>query len=101
MEDLPKEKVGLLFICFQSSIADQFEFIQRNWANDKDLWRRKRGVDPIAGQFGPDGQIEAQDWPINWGEGDRASFSFSSFVKLKGGEYFFAPSISGLINIGK
>lgn len=100
-EDLPTEGVGLLFICFQSNITDQFEFIQRNWANDKDLSisMRKEGVDPIAGQSDANDQVKAQNWPTSWGGEDRASFSFSSFVKLKGGEYFFAPSISALTKV--
>lgn len=98
-EDLPTKDVGLLFMCFQSNIADQFEFIQREWANDKDLSRRKRGVDPVIGQS--DDQVEAQDWPTSWGSRDRTSFSFTSFVRLKGGEYFFAPSISALTKVNQ
>jgi Dyp-type peroxidase family len=98
-EDLPTKDVGLLFMCFQSDIANQFEFMQGQWANDKDPLRQKTGIDPVIGQA--DGQAKDQSWPTTWGGSDRKTFSFADFVTLKGGEYFFAPSISALTNIAR
>jgi deferrochelatase/peroxidase EfeB len=48
--------VGTLFRCYQMSIADQFEFVQRNWLNDGDAFRQGRTRDPIASTGSP-------DWP--------------------------------------
>jgi Dyp-type peroxidase family len=39
---------GLLFVCYQTSILEQFEFLQSAWAND---------VGFISGQTRPDGSI--------------------------------------------
>jgi Dyp-type peroxidase family len=97
LKDRPTNDVGLLFMCFQSNIADQFEFIQKSMANDPDFVKRGTGPDPVIAQ----GQSQPQEWPVKWGEPDtqRVPFDFHGFVTLKGGEYFFAPSISFLKNL--
>src|SRR5262249_10639475 len=95
-EELPTQDVGLLFMCFQSDIANQFEFIQKQWANNQDP-QRKTGIDPLIGQAVD--HVAPQHWPTTWGGKYRKPFSFSAFVTLKGGAYFFAPSISGLVTI--
>jgi Dyp-type peroxidase family len=84
---------GLLFMCFQRNIEDQFVFIQRTWADNPRFplsLDHKVGDDPVIGQdIGED-----QRWPKMWGDGsdERTKFKFESAVKLEGGEYFFAPS---------
>jgi Dyp-type peroxidase family len=102
----PDEGVGTLFMCFQRDIKNQFEFIQSQWIN---LVNPGIGLDPIAGQLSPGkGQ---QFWPRSWTSADeerrtidkcqivpKVGFSFRDVVTLKGGEYFFAPSLSFLIN---
>jgi Dyp-type peroxidase family len=87
---------GLLFMCFQQNIEDQFEFIQRTWIDNKNfptglLFQRDTGDDPLIGQD----RDEAQRWPKRWGdrEAGKKTFNFESAVTLKGGEYFFAPSL--------
>jgi Dyp-type peroxidase family len=98
LADTPKTGVGLLFMCFQSDIAKQFEFIQQRWANDDNSFRSLRGVDPVIGQT--KGAAKALEWPTSWGDNSKITFPFAGFVTLKGGEYFFAPSISGLMKVG-
>ncbi len=84
--------VGLLFLCFQANISNQFAFLQGTWANDPDFPRNASGVDPLIGRAAP-GQIPDQQWPAAW-DGDSQKYeSFGQFVTLKGGEFFFAPSI--------
>jgi Dyp-type peroxidase family len=88
-----EEKVGLLFMCFQGDIAEQFEMMQSSWVNSADFLGAGSGIDPIAGQ----GQLLSggQRWPMQWGDNDQhKQFDFSSCVALRGGEYFFAPSLS-------
>ncbi len=89
---------GLLFIAYQSSIEDQFEFIQRHWVNNPGFVTSSAGLDPIIGQ-----QASAPyQWPILWGEEAApiaAPFGIGSFITLKGGEYFFAPCISFLTSL--
>jgi Dyp-type peroxidase family len=98
----PETGVGLLFMAYQSSLENQFEFTQVKWANNvafarprqKDDPEERTGIDPLIGQpSGPSGQ----HWPAAYGmsESDGANEdTFSGFVKMLGGEYFFAPSIS-------
>jgi Dyp-type peroxidase family len=98
-EEMPTGDVGLLFMAYQSNIADQFEFTQKTWVNNADFVEPNTGIDPVIGQRnGPNGQR----WPDNdkWGVSLKAEpFDFSDFVTLQGGEYFFAPSITFLKGI--
>jgi Dyp-type peroxidase family len=78
---------GLLFLCYQASIADGFEFIQTQWVNIEAFPQAGDGVDPIISQMrdgapftvSPNGHVALQRW-----------------VTTTGGDYFFAPSISAL-----
>lgn len=89
---------GLLFLCFQSNIGAQFEFIQRTWVDNEHfptgvltfgILQRDTGDDPLIGQD----RDEAQRWPRAWGSRDKTTINFEAAVTLKGGEYFFAPSL--------
>ena len=92
---------GLLFMCFQSNIEKQFEFIQRVWIDNKDFPRGTGGVDtgddPLIGQ----NPGAAQRWPKRWGSlgAQTREFNFEAAVTLKGGEYFFAPSLPFLASL--
>jgi len=94
----PRDGVGLLFMCYQSDINHQFEFIQRTWADNPNFPRNlilpETGDDPVIGQ--DTDRSAAQKWPTRWGKSDRERSNFGGYVTLKGGEYFFAPSISFL-----
>jgi Dyp-type peroxidase family len=123
LDDLPTQGVGLLFICYQSDIWEQFEFIQRFWCNNPlflepgfsggsnpnyDL----TGLDAVIGQKQGEQADPAigqapnppQNWPKQWGKATvkpeiPPENQFGQFVTLKGGEYFFSPSISFLANL--
>ena len=90
-EDEPETGSGLLFLCFQASIENQFNFIQTRWANAANFVRVGTGPDPLIGQ--PQGK---QQWPLHWGQSEKRGFDFNLWVQFKGGDYFFAPSISFL-----
>ncbi len=96
--DQPSDGVGLMFMAFQNNLSNQFEFTQASWANNADFVRQSVGRDPIIGQRGPQAQA-----PLNlssrWGHADTQPVIFEQFVKLRGGEYFFVPSISTLENL--
>ena len=81
---LPSGGVGLLFMCFQSDIGKQFEVMQRAMANNQ----QPTGRDPLVGQGVPAEQL----WPASGGE--KVRFDFGEHVRMCGGEYFFAPSLS-------
>lgn len=97
MADRPEDGVGLLFMCFQADIANQFERLQQ-MAN-----ATSGGLDPIIGQTDDKKIPLPQQWPCEWAGENRKtqSFDFQGFVTLKGGEYFFAPSIRFLKSIGE
>lgn len=105
INDMPEGDVGLLFMSFQSDLVKQFEFIQKSWANSEDFISKflpgvgqPAGLDPTIGQgaFTPGLQRYAAKWGDDNSVVSPASINFQSFVTMKGGEYFFAPSMSFL-----
>ncbi len=97
---------GLMFVCYQTSIERQFEYIQRR-ANDPSQIAGKRrpsgmpvtpGHDPIIGQA-PNGGARTMDEPVpNYPAGSRHSTLElpEQFVVLTAAAYFFMPSITAL-----
>lgn len=98
MGDQPEQDVGLLFMSYQASLENQFEFTQIQWANSPNFPKgaTPAGIDPVIGQgANPPG---TQNCPMRWGDPNTqfASNDFRGFVTMKGGEYFFAPVIGTL-----
>ena len=103
LEELPSRGVGLLFICYQKDIRQQFDFLQIYWANNPntpDIPEQGIGIDPVMGQ-GNKTELPQPKWPAQWDKPDErlTPFDFYGSVTLQGGEYFFAPSIYFLKNI--
>ncbi|MCX5214321.1 hypothetical protein OG689_34525 [Kitasatospora sp. NBC_00240] len=113
----PEDRVGLLFLCAQSSIPDQFEFIQALWANFEDFLTPGTGLDAVIGRLpfaDPRGDAVEQPWPKAYGSHNQLDFSQSppaatdpffpkrvgQWVTMRGGEYFFVPSLSALQRFG-
>jgi Dyp-type peroxidase family len=112
LDAYPSNSVGLLFMCYQSDIWEQFEFIQRFWADNPMFLQSssavpatydRTGLDCVIGQSQTglqDTKINeipeaASNWPVEWGKTTKKScVSFAKFVSLKGGEYFFSPSLT-------
>ncbi|WP_285659446.1 peroxidase [Actinomycetospora sp. NBRC 106375] len=91
----PTEGVGLLFMAFMRSIEDQFEFTQRAWANNKDFpfVEPDPGLDQVIGQGQRPG-TSVLHCPVAWGQAPTQDVDpMQQAVTLKGGEYFYAPSI--------
>ena len=109
-QGVTKGRSGLLFMCYQASIAEQFEFLQKIWANDDTFqYGQFPGVDSVIGvktstDFDdPKGayyveQKRVQRWPRRWGDTSSARLEANSrkFVNFLGGEYYFAPSLTWL-----
>jgi deferrochelatase/peroxidase EfeB len=100
-DQLPEAGVGLLFMCYQQEIARQFEFLQATWANNENLQAPGTGVDALIGSPPVGHAAVGHTWPLRWNGSRQESkcVPFQSFVNLKGGEYFFAPSLPFLRNI--
>jgi Dyp-type peroxidase family len=94
-ENRPSGEVGLLFMAFNSSVVDQFEFTQQTWANSPDFEQPATGHDPVIGQGDRDIKVT---FPKVWGKPERSlpQDQVAQTVTMKGGEYFFAPSLAYL-----
>ena len=105
-ESTTKYSRGLMFVCYQTSIERQFEYIQRH-ANDSGFVAGKRrpgggavtpGFDPIIGQAPGNGAREMDEPYPNYPAGSRRTTLTipEQFVKLSAAAYFFMPSITAL-----
>ena len=96
-----------MFVCYQTSIERQFEFIQRRYANYPEFGGDKTrpgggsvtpGFDPIIGQAPGNGARRMDEPYANYPAGSRRTTLEipNQFVVLTAAAYFFMPSISAL-----
>jgi len=89
------EERGIIFMVLNASLSRQFEFVQQQWiqyGNDSHLGNDK---DVLLGNHGGSGRFIVQ------GEASLTNPPFvcsglPDFVELRGGDYFFLPSITAL-----
>ena len=104
-DEMPTKNVGLLFMSFQRDLAEQFEFIQRQWVNDINfshtdaLTHTVTGRDPVIGQGPLANNMQRYATRYDDPASIKAASAFGGFVTLKGGEYFFSPCMSFLRNL--
>ena len=90
-------------MAFNSDIGKQFEFTQVAWANNPGFpevppGSAAPGVDPVIGQTPKDAARDKMTVPNAWGApGSMAAVApVPRTVTMKGGEYFFMPSLAFL-----
>jgi len=101
---------GLMFVCYQTSIPEQFEFVQIKWANNPGFIFGKKhpdgspvavGFDPIIGQNAAPPRARTTDEPVpNYPAGNvRSTLNEpNDFIVPTAAGYFFVPSIEALTN---
>jgi Dyp-type peroxidase family len=89
------EERGVIFMVLNASLSRQFEFVQQQWieygndahqGNDKDMLMGNHGG---QGKFVVQGDTSASNPPF-------ICTRLPNFVELRGGDYFFLPSITAL-----
>jgi Dyp-type peroxidase family len=89
------EERGVIFMVLNASLSRQFEFVQQQWiqyGNDAHLGNDK---DILLGQHGGHGRfvVQGDSSPTN---PPFVCSNLPDFVELRGGDYFFLPSITAL-----
>ena len=91
---------GLIFLAYQTSIVEQFEFILKQWVNNPNFKEPRAGHDPIIGQNNAPGANRERQFTIAFtrnGVEQREVISTQvDWVIPTGGGYFFSPSIAAL-----
>ncbi len=83
---------GLHFLCLNSDIERQFEFVQQTWCNNPVFGGLDGEVDPLVGNLTKGDEIfTVQADPLR-----TRIHNLERFVTVKGGAYFFLPSLSAL-----
>ena len=97
---LPAGGIGLLFMAYNHRIAQQFKFTQQFWVNFTGFPVQPpgpHGIDPVIGQ-GPNVPGQQKLFKL-WDDAASpvvANAGMAGFVKMRGGEYFFSPSLTFL-----
>ncbi|WP_157830301.1 Dyp-type peroxidase [Siphonobacter sp. SORGH_AS_0500] len=87
---------GLYFICFNSNIGRQFEFIQQTWSNNGKFDDLYNDVDPITGVSFTKGKYVPCQFTIQSQPFRKSLKDIPQFVFIRGGAYFFVPGIKAL-----
>ena len=95
--DLPNEPRGLHFICLNANIARQFEFLQNAWIANTKFAGLTGESDPLLGNRRAPGCPVTDNFTMPCeGALPRRVSGLRQFVTVKGGAYFFLPSLRAL-----
>ena len=92
------EERGLYFICVNANIGRQFEFVQNAWIMGTNFNGLTEENDPLLGNRTPiEGCSTADTFALPQPNGVRRRItSMPQFVTVRGGAYFFLPSIRAI-----
>jgi Dyp-type peroxidase family len=88
-----KQERGLMFMCINANIERQFEFVQQTWINSPSFHGLYDERDPIFSSFVAQapGTMTIPRQPVR-----QRLTGLGEFVTVRGGAYFFLPSIKAL-----
>jgi len=88
---------GLLFLCVQSSIEQQFEFLVSRWMGDASRPKMPGGHDMLVGQNDTPGEGRMRRCVLFGERAQQALLEIDAqWIMPTGGEYFFLPSLTSL-----
>jgi Dyp-type peroxidase family len=99
------EERGLIFAAYMASIEQQFEFLMRSWFGSRRFAevtsRPNPGFDPIMGRLQ---NLPTSPRDVNYaaqvgGVLQHQQLDIRRYITLKGGGYFFSPSIAHLATL--
>jgi Dyp-type peroxidase family len=100
-DDSNLEDRGLLFLCYQSSIQNQFELLTNKWTNKDSRPESVVGHDILVGQNNEE-DSNGVKWCMFSSNGQNKRLEAKQpFVIPTGGGYFFCPSIEALTTMIK
>ena len=101
--DLAETARGLQFLCFNSDIERQFEFIQQQWCNNSKFAGLNSDSDPLIGWHGGQEKVgvDPPTFTIPAHPLRHRCTGMKRFVTVKGSGYFFMPSISDVRRIAE
>lgn len=87
-----EEKRGLMFACLNADIGRQFEFVQQTWVDSPSFGGLHHERDPLIGsQPEGGGAMTVPACPVR-----HRLTGLPRFVTVRGGAYFFLPSVAAL-----
>jgi deferrochelatase/peroxidase EfeB len=94
----PGEEIGLRFVCLNANISRQFEFVQTAWVAGTKFAGLTQESDPLLGNRQP---VAGSSVTSNFSVPQRSGANLRlrevpQFVTVRGGAYFFLPSLSAL-----
>jgi Dyp-type peroxidase family len=87
---------GLIFVSYQTSIEDQFEFVTQNWVNNPNFAASGTGEDLIIGLKNTGPRVATINVGTNGASSPLTLSAPKHWVLPTGGGYFFSPSIKAL-----
>jgi Dyp-type peroxidase family len=87
---------GLHFICFNTHIGRQFEFMQHTWVNSPKFDGLYTDDDPLVGDRGAAGKDQGGTFTVQAAPARKRVCGLPRFVHVRGGAYFFMPGIRAL-----
>jgi len=95
LSSAPPVERGLHFLSFNTSIHRQFEFVQQTWINSKKFMGQHDSSDPITAPVSG-GAFEIPGAPAR-----RRVTDMRTFIRVRGGAYFFMPGLRALRQISE
>ena len=93
---IPDGDVGLYFTCFSGDISRQFEFLNYTWSNYPKVKQLYSDPDPIIGVVENPEKGVVQQFTIQGEPFNKTITDLKRFVTIKGGAYFFFPSLTSV-----